>query len=111
MGLNSRITISSAKVNASENVVYRNVSTGLVTTGDKSNAINLILLSKKYATLGTRFAMTELISMLVGASLALVLAIGGMATVSSVVLAAWHLVWCGALHFISRRSFRKPKKK
>lgn len=95
---------------SSDSAVYRRVSCGLVSTGDKSNVINMILLSKKYAALGSRFAITELISMLVGASLATVLAIGGMATVASVALAGWQLVWCGALHFISRRSFRKAKR-
>ncbi len=93
-------------VKSSESVVYKSVSAGMVVTGDKNNAINAILLSKKYAALQSRFAITQFISMTVGGVLAAVLAIGGMSLVPSFALAAWQAVWCGALHVISKRSLK-----
>ena len=82
----------------------------MVTHGDKSNVINMILLSKRYANLQSRLSITELLSMIVGGSLAVVLALGGMSTVPSIALAAWQAAWCAALHIISRKNFRKPNK-
>lgn len=92
---------------SADSALYRKISAGAVTLGDKNNAINMILLAKRYAALQSRFAITELLSMGVGAALALLLTIGGMAMVPSFALAAWHIIWCGAIHFISRKSFRR----
>ena len=91
---------------SADGVIYNSVSAALVTTGDKNNAINSILIAKKYASLEARFAITELIAMAVGGALATVLSIGGMALVPSAALAAWQAIWCGALHFISKKSLR-----
>lgn len=90
-----------------DDIVYRKISAGMVTTGDKNNAINMILLSKRYARLQSRLAVTELLSMTVGGVLAVVLSIGGMSLVPSFALAAWQAAWCGVLHFISIKTFRK----
>lgn len=90
-------------------VIYRKISAGAVTDGDKSKAINIILLSKRYANLQSRLAITELLSMTVGGVLAIVLSLGGMTLVPSVLLAAWQAAWCGALHFVSRKGFRITK--
>ena len=90
-----------------DDIVYRKISAGMVTTGDKNNAINMILLSKRYSRLQSRLAVTELLSMTVGGVLAVVLSIGGMLLVPSFALAAWHAAWCGVLHFISIKTFRK----
>ncbi|MBQ2686259.1 MAG: hypothetical protein IJF55_00820, partial [Clostridia bacterium] len=61
-----------------EEKTYRRVDSGIVTHGNKDNAINMVLIAKKYATLQSSLAATELISMIVGAVLAVVLAIGDM---------------------------------
>lgn len=90
----------------SDNVLYRSVSGGMVTCGDKNNAINMILLAKRYAKFQTRLATTELLAMTVGGALAVVLSLGGMSLVPSVALAVWQIAWCGVLHFISRKTFR-----
>ncbi len=86
-------------------VTYSRISTGMVTLGNKDNAVNMILLAKRYTRLHSRLAMTELIAAAVGAALAAVLSLGGMSAVPTVVFAAWQAVWCGVLHFMSARSF------
>lgn len=96
---------------SADSALYRKISAGAVTLGDKNNAINMILLAKRYASLQSRFAITELLSMGVGAALAVLLTVGGMAMVPSFALAAWHVIWCGAIHFISRKSFRRKNSK
>ena len=90
-----------------DDIVYRQISSGMVTHGDKNNAINMILLSKRYARLQSRLAVTELIAMAVGGILAIVLSLGGMSLVPSFALALWQAAWCGMLHFISVKTFRK----
>ncbi len=90
-----------------DDIVYRKISSGMVTHGDKSNAINMILLSKRYARFQSRLALTELIAMAVGGVLAIVLSLGGMSLVPSFALALWQAAWCGMLHFISVKTFKK----
>ena len=55
--------------------LYRRVCAGMVTHGDKSNAINMILGAKKYVKLQSRLSTFELISMIVGAVFAAVVSI------------------------------------
>ncbi|MBO7304723.1 MAG: hypothetical protein J6V09_05830 [Clostridia bacterium] len=90
--------------------IYRSVSAGLVSFGDKMDAVNMIVMAKRYARLQSRMAFTELVAMAVGAVLAAALALGGMIAVPAIVLALWHAAWCGALHIISAREFRALKK-
>jgi hypothetical protein len=96
----------------SAEVIYRKASAGMMTNGDKSNVINMILLAKRYENLQSYFALTEMISMIVGCLLAAVLAIGGMSILPSIALAIFQIAWCAILHLISSVSFRflKPKK-
>jgi len=91
-------------LSVSDDVKYKSVSCSLVSTGDRTNVINSILIAKKFASLENRLQVFELISTAVGGVLAAVLSIGGMALVPSVALAAWHVIWCGALYFISKKS-------
>ena len=95
--------------NADDGVIYNSVGAGLVTVGDKNNAINSILVAKKYIGLKSRLGMSELISMAVGGVMAAVLSLGGMTLVPTVVLAAWQAGWCIALSVIAKRSFRSGK--
>ncbi len=84
-------------------VKYKSVSSSLVSGGDRSNIINSILIAKKFASTVNRFRISELISMAVGGALAVVLTLGGMTLVPSVALGAWHLIWCCAFYFISKK--------
>lgn len=90
-----------------DDIVYRKISSGMVTHGNKSNAINMILLCKRYARLQSRLAVTELLAVAVGGGLAIVLSLGGMSLVPSFALALWQAAWCGVLHFISAKTFNK----
>ncbi len=92
-------------------VIYRKASVGMMTGGDKSNVVNMILLAKKYENLQSRFGLAELIAMASGGLFAAVLAILGIANIPSVALAAFQIAWCGVLHFMSAISFRLSKSK
>ena len=89
----------------SEEKAYRHIDSGIVTHGDKTNAINMVLLAKKYVVFESGLAVTELISMTVGAVLAVVLAIGEMFTLPTTGLALWQLVWCVVLFIRSKLTF------
>ena len=92
-----------------DTALYREVGAGIVVTGDKNDAINMILLSKRYAEFQLRLSKIEMIAMLVGGAFGAVLAIGGMSLVPSFALAVWQTVWCAALHIFSKKSFRTKK--
>ena len=91
-----------------DDTLYNKVSAGLVTTGDKVNVINMLLLSKKYVRFQQRMIITEHSAALVGSALGIVLAITKMAVVPSVLLAAWQIAWCAALYFLSKYTLSVP---
>ena len=89
-----------------EEKTYRRIDSGIVTHGNKDNAINMVLLSKKYASFQASLAATELISMIVGAVLAVVLPIGDMFVIPATLLALWQIVWCAVLYVRSKLTFQ-----
>ena len=91
-----------------DSTVYDKISAGLVTTGDKINVINMLLLSKKYVRFQQRMTITEHSLTLVGAALGILLALTNMAVVPSVILAAWQIAWCAALYFMSKYTLSVP---
>ena len=91
-----------------EEKTYRRVDSGIVTHGNKDSAINMVLLAKKYAAFQTSFEATELISMIVGAVLAVILALGDMLVIPATLLAFWQIVWCGVLYVRSKITFKRP---
>lgn len=95
----------------SEEKTYRRIDSGIVTHGDKNNAINMVLLAKKYSVFQSSLAATELISMIVGAVLAVVLAIGDMFVLPATLLALWQIVWCAVLLIRSKLTFQNRKDK
>ncbi len=88
-----------------DDLLYRKVSAGLVTYGDKLDGINMILNAKRYARLISRISNMETIAMLVGSLLAVVLSLCSMSLVPSFVFGAWQIAWCTVVHVISKRSF------
>lgn len=88
--------------------IYKSVSSGMVTLGDKNNAINMIILAKRYDALSNKIKKAELISSGVGIALALALSLAGL-TVPSVILGVWHVLWCAGLHIVSSKKFSKQK--
>lgn len=96
---------------STEEKTYRRVDSGIVTHGDKGNAINMVLLAKRYAMFQSSLAATELISMIVGAVLAVMLVIGGMMVLPATLLALWQVVWCVVLSIRSKLFFRHAPEK
>ena len=96
---------------STEEKTYRRIDSGIVTHGDKGNAVNMVLLAKKYAAFQSSLAATELISLIVGAVLAAVLVFGDMLVLPATLLALWQVVWCVVLAVRSKRYFRyRPDK-
>ena len=91
---------------STEEKTYRRIDSGIVTHGDKGNAINMVLLAKRYASFQGSIASAELISMMIGAVLAVVLSLGHMTAIPATLLALWQGAWCTALYIRSRLFFR-----
>ena len=87
--------------------VYNKVSAGLVTTGDKSNVINMLLLSKKYVRFQNRMTITEFSAAAVGSALAVIFALTGMTVIPAIVLSLWQIVWCAALFVTGKRTINE----
>ena len=85
--------------------IYRRVSAELVTYGDKINAINTVLLTKKYKRFGERLSGTELYATVIGAALAVVLALSKMTTIPAVIFSLWQIAWCVVLRIASKNTF------
>ncbi len=94
-----------------EKQTFANISSGLVTLGDKINAINMLLLSRKYVRFTKSAATTVFISSIVGAVLASVLVFGGMSLLPSMLIGGWQSIWCAVLYIISQNNFKDPKVK
>ena len=97
---------------AKESAVYGKISAGMVSLGEKSSAINLILLSGKYAHFQSYIAVSELLACGVGAVLAVIIALCNMATViPSVLLGVWQIAWSVVLAILSKGTFKRGKEK
>jgi hypothetical protein len=96
---------------SNEDKTYRRIDSGMVTHGDKANAVNMVLLAKRYAMFQSSLESTELISMIVGAVLAVVIAIGDMLVLPVTLLSLWQTVWCVVLGIRSRLFFHNSIEK
>ena len=94
-----------------EEKTYRKVDSGIVTHGNKDSAINMVLLAKRYAAFQSSFEATELISMIVGAVLAVALAIGDMFVLPATMLALWQVIWCAVLYIRSKIAFQRRQER
>lgn len=94
-------------ISSDEGKLYRRVSAKLVTYGDKINAINMVLLTKKYKKFSERLSGTELYATAIGAALAIVLALCNMTTIPAVIFALWQISWCIVLRIASKNTFPK----
>ncbi len=91
--------------------VYRRVSAGLVTLGDKASAINTVLLAKRYTAYQDGLSATELVAMTVGAALSAMLSLAGALGMYATVLGVLQLAWCVYLYIRTARRFSYKKKK
>lgn len=108
-GTDSIRTLKKQNLPENERRLYQRISLGMVSVGDKTNIINALLLTKKYASLSAKLAMAELPAMIGGALIGLFLAICVPAKISSLLLALWHVAWCAALFFIGKKTFSVKK--
>ncbi len=93
-----------------EEKVYRRVSAGIVTLGEKTNAINMVLLAKRYTAFQSSLSASELFAMLAGAVLAIVFSVSGSLAVPAVALSALQVVWALYLYVRTAHTFRTKKK-
>jgi hypothetical protein len=90
-------------------IIHRRVSAGMVTYGDKVNAINTILLTGKYKAFAEKISVSALFSISLGAAISVILSVLGV-SLPSVVFGLWHVAWCIALRYDSRKTFALEKK-
>jgi hypothetical protein len=88
-------------------MIYRTVSAGVVCYGDKINAINIVLLAKRYKKLIMRMKNIEMYAMGAGLGLGVVISVLGMFAVPSFVFGLWQLAWCAVLAIASHTVFKK----
>ena len=94
-----------------EERVYNRVSAGIVTLGDKSNAINMVLLAKRYTAFQATMSLSELISMITGAIFAVTFAVTGSFGMPVIALGALQIAWCIYLYLRTAYSFHTKKSK
>ncbi len=102
------------KENSPENddPIFTRLSAGLVTLGNKMNAINMLLLSRKYVRFQNGINMIEMISLVIGALISLVLSIAGITRfIPTAFLAIWPIIWWALIYLISKNIFHIKKKK
>ena len=88
-----------------EEKTYRHIDSGIVTYGDKDNAINMVLSARKYSTLLAGVSVTELVCMMISAVISVFCAIGGKYTLPVTLFALWHIIWCAVLFIRSKLTF------
>lgn len=93
-----------------ESKVYRALSSGAVTLGDKLDAIDMILLAKKYDNLQSTLSLTELLAVTVGAVAAVAVSVmGGVSGLPTFTLGIWQLAWCAVSTILSFRALGSAK--
>lgn len=93
-----------------EEKTFKRVSAGVVTSGDKLDAVGIVLRAKKHVKLIKKLSVASLIAMSSGCVLAAVLTILGALGISSFVFLGWQALWCLAFCIVSERSFSTNKK-
>ena len=93
-----------------EEKTFKRVSAGVVTSGDKLDAVGIVLRAKKYVKLIKKFSIASLVAMASGCVLAAVLTIFGALGISSLAFLGWQALWCLAFCIVSERSFSTNKK-
>lgn len=97
-------------LSAEKEKVYRRISAPAVTSADKGEAVNLFLLAKKYTAFQAAFGAGELVTMMVGAALAMVFSFSGVLVMPTAPLALLQLGTCVFLAIKSALTFRIGKK-
>ena len=96
---------------SSEVRLYSRVSLGMVSIGEKTDIINSILLSKKYASLHERLSLAEPPLVVGGAVLGLLLSLLVKAAIPSIFLSLWYVGWSIGVIAMGKRLFGVKKEK
>lgn len=91
--------------------VYPRISAGIVTLGDKTNAINMLLLSKKYVKFQKTLRGTATAAAAAGGVAAILLSLFGVFGVPTLFFAVWQAAWIGVLAFLIRSAFPGGKRR
>lgn len=91
--------------------VFGKINASMVTFGDKTTALKLLLSSKRYNRFKDVISVIELASCLTGAALAAAIAVCNMMSALPVaVVAVWQIGWSIALRIMSKKNFNPRKK-
>ena len=91
--------------------VFGKISASFVTLGDKTSAVNMLMIARKYSAFQSRLAVTEMLAASVGATLAVVIALCNMTSaLPSILLGGWQIIWTAVLAIISAGTFNKRNK-
>jgi hypothetical protein len=96
-----------------EEVVYPKISSPMVTLGDKTSALDLLLVSKKYTGFESVVSILELVASSVGAAAAIAISVAlspSMFALPTAFLALWQIGWSAALGIMSFKTFTLNKK-
>ena len=93
-----------------EEHLFRRIDSSIVTYSDKEEVFGLLVIARKYTGFQVSLAITELISMMVGAALGVLISLGEMFVIPVSALALWQLVWCLVLYIRSKIRFGIEKK-
>ena len=90
--------------------IYPRISAGIVTLGDKTNAINMLLLSKKYVRFQRALQNTATAAAVAGGIAAILLSLFG-ALVPTLFLGVWQGAWIAVLAVLAGKTFPTGIKK
>ena len=93
-----------------EETVYNRISASMVTFGDRLDAAEMIVLSKKYKNFSNYVRFAEISAMAVGVVLSLALTLIGFGRFTVLAAALWQVIWCTAMRFASKTFFVKKEK-
>ena len=95
----------------SERRVFGKVNSSMVTFGGKTEALNMLLTSKKYVHFKSLISVIELASCMTGAALAAAIALCNMtAALPVAALVLWQIGWSISFRLMSKKNFNPRKK-
>ncbi len=85
--------------------VYRKISASMVTNAGKHEAIQTILLAKKYEKLQSKLSIFETSAMIIGAVLSVIISVCGAFLLPSFIYALWQTALCLAVFLVGKKCF------
>ncbi len=110
-GTDSIRVLKKKNLPSSEVRLYNRISLGMASIGDKTNIINTLLLSKRYASLHAKLSVMELPVAISGAILGLLLSFLVKSSIPSLFLSLWYVGWSAGVILTGKRLFGRKKEK